>query len=114
MITFGWNSITSRKCIPPAVLSIKTSLKAAVSADIVDGKNLETLNTISLCRAPILRMSQNEIDRKSCERKSAQSKTAQSGADTKDMVARAMFQLQIHETCRVVENAVCRLHRPYM
>jgi hypothetical protein len=53
----------------PAVLSIKTSLKAAVSADIADGRNLETLNTTSLCRAPILRIRpQGGIERKSCEK----------------------------------------------
>jgi hypothetical protein len=44
-----------------------------------------------------LRVSQNEIERKSCERKEAQSKTGQSGADAEDMVARAMSQLQNHE-----------------
>jgi hypothetical protein len=77
---------------------------------MVDGKNLETLNAISLCRAPILRASQNEIERKSCERKSAQSKTGQSGADGEDMAVRAMSQLQSHEIRRVVENAGCRLN----
>jgi hypothetical protein len=44
-----------------------------------------------------LRVSQNEIERKSCERKGAQSKTGQGGADAEDMVARAISQLQSHE-----------------
>ena len=83
----------------PAVLSIKTSLKAAVSADIADGRNLETLNTTSLCRAPILRVrSQDGIGRKSVN----------SVADGKGIATRVMSQLQSHEIRRVVESAVCR------
>ena len=95
--------------MPPDVLSIKTSLKAAVSADIADGRNLETLNTTSLCRAPILRIRpQDGIERKSCERKGEQSKSVNSVADGKGMATRAMSQLQSHEIRCVVESAVCR------
>ena len=95
--------------MPPAVLSIKTSLKAAVSADIADGRNLETLNTTSLCRAPILRIRpQDGIERKSCERKGAQSKNVNSLADGKGMATRVMSQLQSHKVRCVVESVVCR------
>jgi hypothetical protein len=95
----------------PAVLSIKTSLKAAVSADIADGRNLETLNTTSLCRAPILRIRpQDGIEGKSCERKGAQSKSVNSVADGKGIATRVMSQLQSHEIRRVAESTVCRLN----
>jgi len=96
--------------MPPDVLSIKTSLKAAVSADIADGRNLETLNTTSLCRAPILRikpqdgMGKEELRKK----KGAQSKSVNSVADRKGMATRATSQLQSHEIRCVVESAVCR------